>query len=251
MNKTALLLPLACLMLSSCNTTSQTLANDIATMGNTLFGNVNTRAAATSALSNQDIASAFKQALTIGTGEVVSQLGRTDGFNLDPKVRIPLPNNLARVQSVLGSVGLSSLMDDLETRLNRAAEIATPHAKELFVSAISDMSFDDVLAIYKGPQDSATQFFRQKTSAQLAAKMQPFVTNAISQAGVINAYDNAISQYKAIPFVPDVKADLTNYVVNQGIDGIFLYLGEQEKQIRQDPVKQTTDLLKRVFGTQK
>ncbi len=204
--------------------------------------------AATTALSQQDISTAFKQALNIGTDNVVQQLGATNGFNLDPRVHIPLPSSLAKVQGVLETAGLSFMLDDLETRLNRAAEIATPHAKELFMNSISEMSFDDVLQIYNGPQDSATAFFRSKMSSPLAAKMQPFVQNAINQAGVVNAYDKVMDQYKNIPFMPDVKSDLTSYVVDEGIDGIFYYLAEQEKQIRQDPVKQTTDLLKKVFG---
>lgn len=246
-------LPLAAISLftlNSCQTTSQTLSNDIAALGNSVFSNVNTRAAAASMLSNQDIAAAFKQALSIGTGEVVQKLGVQNGFNLDPKVHIPLPANLAKVQNVLGAAGLSFMMDDLETRLNRAAEIATPHAKELFINAISDMSFDDVVTIYKGPQDSATTYFKGKMSTALAAKMQPFVNQAISQAGAVQAYDNVIAKYQNIPFMPDVKSDLTGYVVDRGIEGIFMYLAEQEKQIRQDPVRQTTDLLKKVFGSQ-
>lgn len=251
MKKLALIPALtACLFLGSCQTSSQTLSNDIATLGNTLFSNVNTRAAAASLLSNQDIAAAFKQALTIGTGEVVGQLGVQNGFNLDPKVHIPLPNQLAKVQNVLGAAGLGFMLDDLETRLNRAAEIATPHAKELFINAISEMTFDDVITIYKGPQDSATNYFKSKMSAPLAAKMQPFINQAIAQAGVVQAYDGVMSKYQNIPFMPDVKADLTSYVLDRGIEGIFFYLGEQEKQIRQDPVRQTTDLLKKVFGSQ-
>jgi hypothetical protein len=137
----------ACLLLGSCQTSTQTLSNDIATLGNSIFGNVNTRAAAAALLSNQDITAAFKQALTIGTGDVIGQLGIKNGFNLDPKIHIPLPSSLAKVQNVLGVAGLSFMMDDLETRLNRAAEIATPHAKELFINAISDMTFDDVMTI--------------------------------------------------------------------------------------------------------
>lgn len=243
-------LSLACLVLGSCNTTSQTLSNDIATLGNTLFGNVNTRAAAASALSQTDITTAFKQALTIGTGEVIQKLGVKNGFKLDPQVHIPLPANFAKVQNALNAVGASYLLDDLEAKLNHAAEIATPHAKELFINAISDMTFDDVYTIYKGPQDSATTYFREKMSTPLATKMTPFVNDAIAQAGVVSAYDKVVSRYQAIPFMPDVKGDLTNYVVDQGIDGIFFYLAQQEKQIRQDPVRQTTDILKKVFGPQ-
>lgn len=249
MNK-ALLIPILCstLLISSCNTTTQTISNDIATLGNTLFGNINLDAAKVSGLSQTEIAAAFKQALNIGTGEVVQQLGVKNGFNLDPKVHIPLPSNLAKVKEALDLAEAGFLLDDLENRLNRAAEIATPHAKELFVNAISEMTFDDVVSIYKGPQDSATMFFRGKMSDPLAVKMSPFVQDAISQAGVINAYDKVMDKYKTIPFMPDVKGDLTSYVVGQGIDGIFFYLAEQEKQIRQDPARHTTELLKKVFG---
>jgi len=234
------------LILMSCQTSSQTLSKDIATLGNTLFGNTNVSAA--SGFSNQELTAAFKQALTIGTNEVVSQLGVKDGFNLDPKVRIPLPENLRKVQSALNTVGMSSLMDDLELRLNRAAEIATPEAKALFVNSIQQMSFNDVVNIYKGPNDSATQFFKRTMSAPLSDRITPIVNRAIAQAGVVQAYDNVMAQYQAIPFMPDVKADLTDYVVDHGIDGVFFYLAKQEAAIRQDPVRQTTDLLKRVFG---
>jgi len=249
MRKTALIpVCAACLVLSACQTTMDTFSNDIAALGNSIFSNTNERAAVAAGLSQQEIADAFKQALTIGTGNVVQQLGVENGFNLDPKVHIPLPDSLAKVQSVMKTAGLSFMLDDLETRLNRAAEIATPQAKALFFNAISEMTFDDVVTIYKGPQDSATTYFRGKMSTPLMEKMTPFVNEAISKAGVVSAYDNVMSKYKNIPLVPDVKTDLTNYVVNQGIDGIFFYLAEQEKAIRQDPVKQTTALLKKVFG---
>lgn len=239
-------LVLPCMMIVSCQTSTQTISNDIAALGHSVFGNTNVAAA--SGFSNQELSAAFKQALTIGTNEVVGQLGVKDGFNLDPKIRIPLPENLKRVQSALNTVGLSSLMDDLELRLNRAAEIATPEAKALFVNSIQQMSFNDVVNIYKGPNDSATQFFKRTMSNPLSERITPIVNRAIAQAGVVQAYDNVMAQYAAIPFMPDVKADLTNYVVDRSIDGIFYYLAQQEAAIRQDPLRQTTDLLRRVFG---
>ena len=249
MNKYALLtLAVTSLSLTGCNTTTQTLSNDIATLGNSIFGNINTRAATTSPLSQKDISTAFKQALTIGIQDVVEKLGTVGGFNADPQIHIPLPSTLSKMQRALDNIGASFLLDALENRLNRAAEIATPHAKELFINAISEMTFDDIYSIYTGPKDSATTYFRQKMSAPLATKLSPFVNDAVAQAGVINTYDKAMSKYQTIPFMPDVKADLTSYVVDQGIEGIFFYLAEQEKAIRQDPVRQTTELLKKVFG---
>lgn len=153
------LLLLYAFLLMSCQTSTKTLSNDIASLGNTIFSNVNLDAAQASQSTSAEISQAFKQALTIGTGKVVRQLGRQDGFALDQNIRIPLPQELQKVQNALEKVGMSALMDDLELRLNRAAEIATPEAKEIFVNAISQMSFSDVYEIYKGPQDSATQYF--------------------------------------------------------------------------------------------
>ncbi len=243
------------LLLTSCNTAAGGMTKEMGTLGSSILNSLPSLSSipglgstASAQLSNMDISSAFKQALTIGTGNVVSQLGQTGGFNLDPAVHIPLPGNLAKAQGFLKKAGASHLLDDLENRLNTAAEIATPHAKELFVNAISQMTFDDVLQIYNGPQNSATQFFQRTTSTDLSSRMTPFVNQAISQAGVVASYDRLISQYQNIPFMPDLKADLTNYVVKQGIDGIFLYLGQQEATIRQDPARHTTDLLKKVFG---
>jgi hypothetical protein len=243
-------LSLAVFGLSACQTTTNTLSNDIAALGNSIFGNVNKDAAAAAETPYGDMIAAFKQALSMGTDEVVNKLGVQDGFNLDPRVHIPLPNSMVKVQKIMETAGMSFLLDDLETRLNRAAEIATPHAKELFLNAISEMTFDDVITLYKGPPDSATSYFRSKMSAPLADKMTPIVNDAIAQAGVISAYDQVMAKYKNIPLVPDVKTDLTEYVVDQGIDGIFFYLAQQEKAIRQDPVRQTTELLKKVFGPQ-
>ena len=240
----------AVLGLAGCQTTTQTLSNDIAALGNSIFSNVNKDAAAAAQTPHGEMIAAFKQALSIGTSEVVGQLGVQDGVNLDPQVHIPLPNSLAKAQGVMEAAGMSFLLDDLETRLNRAAEIATPHARELFLNAIKEMTFEDVITLYKGPPDSATSYFRKKMSIPLADKMTPIVNEAIAEAGVISAYDAAMAKYKNIPLVPDVKTDLTEYVVDQGINGIFFYLAEQEKAIRQDPVRQTTDLLKKVFGPQ-
>ncbi|MDB2682990.1 DUF4197 domain-containing protein [Alphaproteobacteria bacterium] len=229
-------------------------ATDWGALGQSIFNKTlnsqgtQSRSPSLSGLPSGDVAAAFKEALSIGSTNVVSQLGATNGFLNDPKVHIPLPSQLGRVQSALRAAGMSHMLDDLETRLNRAAEIATPHAKELFLNAISEMSFDDVMAIYNGPQNSATQFFQSKMSASLGQKMTPYVNNALSEAGAVQAYDRVMGQYQKLPFMPDVKANLSSYVVDEGVEGIFYYLGQQEAAIRQDPVKQVTPLLKKVFG---
>jgi hypothetical protein len=199
-------------------------------------------------LSNDDIGGGLKEALRVGTENVVGNLGTTDGFNLDPQIHIPLPGQLEQVKNVLGKIGMDSTLTDLELRLNRAAEIATPKAKRLFIDAINEMTLDDVMAIYKGPDDSATQYFKSKMSDPLAVEMRPVVDESLADAGAVKTYDSAMERYNSVPFVPKVEADLSDYVVQKGMDGIFYYLAKEEAAIRQDPAKRTTDLLKRVFG---
>ena len=203
---------------------------------------------ASKALSTDEISSGLKEALRVGSERVVAELGKTDGFNTDPKIHIPLPENLKKVQDALSKVGMSSMVDDLELRLNRAAEAATPKAKKLFGDAIKEMTMDDAKAIYKGPDDAATSYFKEKMSKPLTAEMKPIVEKSLGEVGAIQSYDKMMSKYKSLPFVPDAKADLTRHVLDKGMDGIFYYMAKEEAAIRQNPVKRTTELLKRVFG---
>ena len=202
-------------------------------------------------LSTGEIAEAFKEALHLGSENVVEQLSSEDGFNSDPAVHIPLPDELKTVKKLLDKVGLSSIVEDLELKLNRAAESATPKAKALFFQSISDMTFDDVKGIYNGPEDSATRYFQEKMSPALSEEMHPIVEDSLSSVGAIKAFDSVMGKYKTMPFVPDVNADLTDHVVQKGMDGIFHYLAQEEAAIRKDPLKQTTKLLKKVFGAVK
>jgi len=202
------------------------------------------------ALTSDDIRDGLKEALRVGSENVVSRLGQTDGFNLDPAVHIPLPQQFDTVKSLLSKVGMSSLLDDLDLKLNRAAEVATPKAKKLFLQAISEMTFEDVMNIYNGPQDAATRYFQDKMSPSLAKDMLPVVDQSLAQVNAIQTYDKVMGEYRAIPFVPDVKADLTTYVVEKGMAGIFHYMAVEEAAIRKNPAKRTTELLQRVFGAQ-
>ncbi len=217
--------------------------------GKDLLGTVGaTQQDTTSDLTNSEITSGLKDALRVGTETVVGQLGQLDGFNADPAIHIPLPDSLKQVNSALSAIGMSSMMDDLELKLNRAAEAATPPAKKLFWDAITAMTLDDVKSIYNGPDDAATRYFQDKMSTPLAAEMQPIVENALNQVGAVQTYDAVIGEYSSLPFVPDVKADLNKYVVDQGMEGIFHYVAREEAAIRNDPVKRTTDILQKVFG---
>jgi hypothetical protein len=204
----------------------------------------------TEQLTAEDITNAIKEALQVGTERVVERVGAADGFNADPAIHVPLPENLKPVDEALSAIGMGALTDDLELRLNRAAEAAAPQAKELFFQAISDMTVDDINAVFRGPDDAATQYFRGAMSAPLRERMRPVVEDSLARAGAVQAYEQAIGQYETIPMRPDVKADLTEHTLDYAMDGLFHYLAVEEAAIRNDAVNRTTELLQRAFAEQ-
>ena len=205
-------------------------------------------AATGAGLSTSDIIAGLKDALAVGSRRVVDQVSAHNGFNLDKAIHIPLPGNLAKARDMAKRVGLGGPLTDLETRLNHAAEKASARATDLFMQAIRDMTVQDAKGILQGKQDAATQYFRRKMTPGLTADMKPVVDNALSEAGAIAAYDAAVKDVKNVPFVPDLKADLSQHVVQRGLDGIFHYLAREEAEIRKNPARRTTEILKKVFA---
>ena len=201
-------------------------------------------------LTDDDIIAGLRDALRVGTETVVGQLGATDGFNADPKIHIPLPASMKQVTDALQMIGMTGLTEDLELKINRAAEDATPAAKDLFWQAITDLSIDDIEGIFNGPDDAATQYFKAAMSDPLGDAMRPIIDRSLAEVGAVQAFDGMMGKYQSIPFVPDVKADLTEHTLAAAMDGIFYYLGEEEAAIRNDEVKRTTELLQRVFADQ-
>ena len=199
--------------------------------------------------SAQDVAAALTEALVVGTERVVAQLGMPGGFLDDPKARIPLPGALERAQGALRMAGMSGLVDDLEVRMNRAAEQATPLAKDLIIGAICDLSFEDAMGILKGPEDSATRYLERRTAEPLAQQMRPIVDGALADAGAVQALESVAGEYRSLPFVGGaLDVDLTGHVVGYAEEAIFGYLAREEAAIRSDPAARTTELLRSVFG---
>jgi len=190
----------------------------------------------------------LKEALRTGSERVVDQLGRKDGFNGDPEVRIPLPGTLRRAQSLLEEAGLGGYGEDLEIRLNRAAEKAVPEARDVFVQAIREMSVDEAREIVTGPNDAATRYFEQAMTPELRERMRPIVSDALSQVGAIEVYQRFTSQYQNLPLVPDIEANLADHTLDKALEGVFHYMAQEEAAIRNDPARRTTELLRKVFG---
>jgi len=200
-------------------------------------------------LSIPDISSGLKEALRMGSERVVGRLGKTDGFNADPAVHVPLPDSLKAVAPVLKMAGAGGVTADLETRLNRAAEEATPQARQIFVNALQAMTLDDARAILNGPNDAATQYFRRTMTPQLQAAMRPVVEHSVADVGAVKALDAvASSAGGALPALGNPSAMLSDHVLGYALDGIFHYLAQEEAAIRADPAKQSSDLLRKVFA---
>lgn len=214
----------------------------------TPMGSGTTAAGQGSGLSVADIGAGLKEALRTGTAKVTSQLGAKDGFNADPLAHIPLPDSLRKVQSGLKLVGASGLADDLELRLNRAAEAATPKAKQIFWSALDKMTLDDARAILNGPQDAATRYFQRTMSPDLRTAMRPVIDQGVAEAGAVKTLDSLTASAQGLAPGLDGKAMLTDHVLDYALKGMFSYLAKEEAAIRQDPAKRTTDILRKVFS---
>lgn len=199
-------------------------------------------------LSNSEVQSGLKEALILGAQAVGLQLAQTDGYFGDNQIRIPLPGRLNDVQSRLSQFGLSGPLDDLQLRLNRAAETAAPEAADLVVDAVRSLTIDDAMALLNGGDTAATDLLRQKTEPDLLLLLRPHMQSALAGSGALEQLDTVSARYGASGVTEDLKTQLIDNAVDKGLDGLFFYLAKEEQDIRKNPVKRTTDLLRRVFG---
>ncbi len=200
-------------------------------------------------LTQGEIEAGLRQALTIGTERVASQLGQTDGYFADPEIRIPLPGQLGDLQSGLSRLGLSAPLDELELKLNRAAEAAVPEGKRLVIDAVQQITLDDAVAILRGSETAATEYLRSKTEAGLRTALTPHMQDALASTGAFQALEQVARGNGLGALTTDLRNDVTTTAVNKGLDGLFFYLAAEEQKIRENPVARTTDLLKKVFGS--
>src|ERR1051325_1232047 len=191
-------------------------------------------------LSNDKITAGLKEALKISTTKAVDLTGKPDGFLKNEAIKILLPEKLRTAGRGLRILGMGPLLDELEVVLNRAAEQATPQAKQIFLNALMKMSIDDARRILSGNQTAATDYFRNSSSADLTTAFKPIVHSAMQNVGVIKQFSQLTQNSMAAPALQ--KFDLDGYVVGKTLDGLFYMLGQQEKQIRTNPAAQTTTL---------
>ena len=197
-----------------------------------------------------DISGGLKEALNNGISKQVTKLTATDGFYRNEAVKILLPDELKKVDSSLRKIGLGSLADEGIKALNRAAEDAVKEATPIFVDAVVNMSFYDAKTILMGGENSATLYLQNSTSTALYGKFNPVIKNSFAKVGADKVWANIINKYNLIPFVQKVNPDLTDYVTNQAMAGVFKMIAIEEKNIRTNLNARTSTLLQQVFAMQ-
>jgi hypothetical protein len=199
---------------------------------------------------NVDIAGGLKEALNNGISKQVSKLTATDGFYKNQLVKILLPEELQKVDAGLRKIGLGSLADDGLRAINRTAEDAVKTATPIFVDAVKGITFNDAKNILMGNESAATTYLQNSTSTALYSKFNPVIKNSFSKVGADQIWANIITKYNSIPFAQKVNPDLTDYVTNKAMEGVFKMVAVEEKNIRTDINARTSTLLKQVFAMQ-
>jgi hypothetical protein len=233
MKKALILIPFLFVLLSGCDTLSQVAQTTAQQMGNPTTLEIN---------------NGLKQALELGTNKSSDKLSAVNGFFSDAAVKILFPPEAQKVEKTLRSIGLGKLADNVILSLNRAAEDAAAQAKPIFVNSIKQMTLTDVTNILLGSQDAATQYFKRTTTAQLSAKFKPVIQTSLNKVGATKYYTDAAAAYNKVPFVTKVNTDISDYVTQKAINGLFVKIAGEELNIRQNLSARTTPLLQKVFS---
>ena len=199
-------------------------------------------------LTESKIIDGLKEALKIGSGNAIGLVSKTDGYFKNPKIKIPLPSSVQKIEKVIRLSGYGSLIDSFDLSMNRAAEKAAPQAKSLLWEAIQQMSFDDGKKILNGRDNEATLYFKDKTYDRLSDIFKPIVHDSMSKVGVTQKYQDLEAKARNLPLTNLYDFDLTQYVTGKALNGLFLMVEDEERKIRENPTARVTELLKEVFG---
>jgi len=205
-------------------------------------------AADLSSLSKNEMVGGLKETLTRSASTAVGLLGQEGGFLNNEKVKIPLPENLAKVEKVMRTFGMGKRADELVVAMNRAAEAAVPEAKNLLVDAVKKMSVDDARAIITGGDDAATAYFRKNTEGALSDKFLPIVKKNTEKIGLAQRYNDLADKASRFGLPDKGQSNIETYVTRQALDGLYKTIAEQERLIRQDPIGQGSKRIGRIFG---
>lgn len=232
--KKLLLLPV-CIILMSCETAQQVLGGITNTQGEP---------------SISEVAAGLKEALNVGAQNSAGKLSAVDGFFKDQAIKILLPPEAQKVEKTLRSLGFNKLVDEAILSINRGAEDACKTAAPIFGNAIKQMTIQDAIGILRGSDSAATVYLKNKTTVELTNAFKPVIQESLNKVGATKYWTDVFSTYNSLPTTfKKVNPDLSSYVTERALGGLFHYVALEEQKIRKDPVARVTDLLKKVFGS--
>ena len=200
-------------------------------------------------LSNDDIINGLKEALSVGAENTSKSLNKTDGFFKNAALKILMPAEAQKAEKTLRQFGMGAMVDKAILSMNRAAEDAAGGISTIFINAIKQMTVTDGLKILRGGDFAATDYLKKTTTLELTEKMRPVIEASLSKVNATNYWKDVFTTYNKLSFSKQpVNTDLSSYVTEKSMTGIFYSIGEEEQKIRKDPAAQVTDLLKKVFG---
>jgi hypothetical protein len=198
-------------------------------------------------LQQDEIAKGLKEALQVGADKTIQQLTQKDGFFGNVAIKILMPPEAEKIEKSLRSLGFNQQVDDAILSMNRAAEDAAKQAAPLFLKAIQEISLDDAIGILKGDDKAATTYLQGKTNISLTAAFRPSIEQSLEKTSATKHWNTIITQYNKFTF-KKINPDLAAYVTEKSLVGIFTQIGQEEQQIRKNPLSRSSDLLKKVFG---
>ncbi len=204
-------------------------------------------------LSEEEIVHGLKDALKVGAEESVDLASQKGGFNQTPRIRIPFPPEAKKVKKKALEMGMDQKVEKFEKTMNRAAEKASNKAKDIFVTAIKNMTVEEGRKILEGDTNAATEYLRNNTYDQLYTEFKPIVEDANDEVELTRYWDPLAKAYNKSTMMTGeekVNPDLDEYVTEKAIEGLFVLIAEEEAKIREDPMARVTDILKKVFGSQ-
>jgi Protein of unknown function (DUF4197) len=202
-----------------------------------------------SSLSTDEIVSGLKEALSLGAKKSADKLSAADGFFKDAAVKVLMPPEAQKVERTLRNIGAGKLVDDAILSFNRAAEDASKSAAPIFVDAVKNMSIQDALGILKGADTSATSYLKKATTSNLTIAFKPTIDSSLAKVGATRYWSLLVDKYNSLPTTFNkVNSDLSSYVTQKALSGIFHYVADEEKKIRSNPAARVSDILKKVFG---
>lgn len=199
-------------------------------------------------LTQTDARTGIRDALGLAALNATTRLAQPDAFWSNARVRIPLPGVLGQTQRTLSGIGMSAPLDQLQESLNHAAERTMPEAGRLFSNAVRAVTIADAIEIVRGGNDSATRYLRGRTETQLTSLLRPPMTEALTQSGAFTLMRSALRQVGLASMTRDLRGEVISFSTTKALEGCFYFIAEEERAIRRDPWRRTTDILRRVFG---